>query len=95
MTLPPPFSLPNWFLRSIERKKARIFAESRVLLRGTGLGRIELFVIKLNQLEFSPGSSPAVRFHLPSGERRGVCDREVPPNLPVTLTLARHSFKAI
>ena len=46
----------------MERKKARIFAETRVILRGTGLRRIELLVIKLNQLEFSPGSAPAVRF---------------------------------
>jgi hypothetical protein len=92
--LPPPFSLPNWFLRSMERKKARIFAETRVVLRGTGLRRIELLVIKLNQLEFSAGSGPAVRFHLPSGERRGVCDREAPPSLPVTLTARQAQFQS-
>src|SRR5712692_2351334 len=39
----PPSSLPNWLLRRIERKNARILAEIRVVLRGTGLRRIGLF----------------------------------------------------
>lgn len=68
----------------MERKKARIFAETRVVLRGTRLRRIDLLVIKLNQLEFSPESGPEVQFHLPSAEWRSVCEQETPASLPVT-----------
>src|SRR5713226_6304673 len=68
----PPSSLPNWLLRRIERKNARILAEIRVFGTEPDCRESAFLVIRLNQAEFSPGCGPAVRFHLPSGERRGV-----------------------
>jgi hypothetical protein len=68
----------------MERKNARIFAETRAVLRGTRLRRIDRLLIKLNQLEFSPDSGPEVRFHFPSAEWRSMCEQETPASLPLT-----------
>src|SRR5712692_1074342 len=59
----PPFSLPNWLLRRIERENARILAEIRVVLCGTGLQRIGFLVIRFNLPGFSQGCGPAIRSH--------------------------------
>jgi hypothetical protein len=40
MTLPPPFSLPSWFLRRAKRENAPIPADFRAGVRETGLQRI-------------------------------------------------------
>jgi hypothetical protein len=58
----PPSSLPNWLLRRIERKNARIFAEIRVFCAEPDRRESAFLVIKLNQAEFSPGCGPRSGF---------------------------------